>query len=237
MASKRELVERWKQEPGKTILERINEFFFGLQMPKHGRSSAEAFAMLDGLPFRDEVPNGRDLRGASLNGGVHELDFHECDFSYAELGMNLVNCDLGRARFDEVSGGGNVILKTLTGASFRKAKLRGCFFQNADVRDCNFDGAVLVGASFEGADLRGSSFRQATCKRTKFLGANLLGADFEKAVLDEAVFQEVRLDKTTNLRGASLVGLFHQDLKNRAGTVIARGVDPRLASYDDTTRF
>src|SRR5919199_1583530 len=113
MANKRELTERWLREPGKSILKQINDLCFGMQLPGHGHRSEEIFALLDGLPYREEVANGRDLRGATLAGGVHELDFRECDFTFARLGMNFVNCDLMGVRFDDVAGGGNIILKTL----------------------------------------------------------------------------------------------------------------------------
>jgi uncharacterized protein YjbI with pentapeptide repeats len=237
MATKRELTERWSREPGKSILQQINDFCFGLQLPGHGHTSEEIFALLDGLPYREEVANGRDLRGAMLGGGVHELDFRECDFTFARFGMNLVNCDLTGAHFDDVAGGGNIILKTLRGASFRRAKLHGCFFQNAQAQACSFDQATLIDASFEGADLSGSSFQKANCKRAKFLRATLAGCDFRAAILDEAVFQEVALDKTTDLRGASLVNLYHHDHRDKAGNLVARGADWRCATYDPSTRF
>lgn len=235
-ATKRELVARWSQEPGKSILEQIHKLCFQLQMPGHGHTSQEIYAMLNGLPLREEVPNGRDLRGAALGGGVHELDFSECDFSFARIQMNFVNCNLSRAKFDEANIGGNTILKQLNGASFRKASLRSCFFQNAQAQGCNFESAVLTGASFEGADLTGSSFQEANCKRAKFLRANLIACNFQRAQLDEAVFQEVTLDKTTDLRGASLTNLYDKDHRDIAGNLVARGTDWHLATHDEAAQ-
>jgi uncharacterized protein YjbI with pentapeptide repeats len=233
--SERELTTRWSREPGKTILQRINQFCGGLQMPGHGHKSEEIFAMLEGLPYREQVPNGRDLRGASLGGGIHELDLSEWDFSRARIQLNFVNCTLVGAIFSGASFGSNVILKRLSRATFEGATLTSCFFQEAQADHCNFDRAVLKGANFERAELTGSSFREANCKRAKFLRANLTGCNFQKALLDEAVFQDVKLDKTTDLRGASLLNLYHEELRDRAGNLVARGTDWRQATFDAGT--
>lgn len=237
MATQRDLINRWMREPGRTILQRINEFCFQLQWPGHGHSSEALFAMLEGLPYRDEAPNGRDLRGATLSGGVHELDFRACDFSYARLDMNFVNCDFTAARLDEAEGSGIILGRTLNRASFRNAKLSGCFLRNVEAQGCCFDRATLTGTSSEEADLTGSSFRNANCKRAKFLRATLVGCDFHGAVLDEAVFQEVQLDKSTDLRGASLLNLYHHDHRDVTGNRVARGTDWRQATYDASTVF
>jgi uncharacterized protein YjbI with pentapeptide repeats len=237
MVAKRELIGRWGREPGQAILQHINEFCFQLQMPGHGHSSEEIFAMLEGLPYRYEVPNGRDLRGATLSGGVHELDFSECDFSYAHLDMNFINCDFTAARCEEITGRGIILTKTLNRASFRRAKLTSCFLIDAKAQKCSFDEATLTGTSFEGADLTDSSFRETNCGRVKFLRANLRGCDFRKTTLDEAVFQEVRLDKSTDLRGASLINLYHHEHRDAAGKLVARGTDWRQATYDASTVF
>jgi uncharacterized protein YjbI with pentapeptide repeats len=235
MTSKKELVARWKSEPGRAILERVHAFFRETQSSGHGRSSRELFALLEGLPFRDEVSGGRDLRAASLGGGTRELDLQGCDFTYARLTFNLAQCDLGGARFDQVAAGNGVITDRLDGASFVGAKLRGTFFQGARAHNCRFDDAVLNGASFEHADLEGSSFRNADCRRAKFTAANLAGCDFRGARLDEAVLQEARVDEDTDLRGASLVNVFDRDLRDRAGNIVARGTDWRRARIDGTT--
>jgi len=204
-------------------------------MPGHGHTSDELFAMLKRLSFVEELPSGRDLRGATLSGGVHELDFRACDFSYARIQMNFVNCDFTGARFDEATVKG-IILKTLDGASFRKAKLQGCFFQKASARQCCFDQATLMASSFEAADLSGTSFREADCKRAKFLGANLTGCDFRNANLQGAVLQEVQLDASTDLRGASLVNAFLNELKDRAGNPVARATNWQDAKWDASTQ-
>lgn len=235
MTTRKDLVGRWSREPGRTIAARVHEFFRETQMPGHGRDAAELFALLDGLPLRGEVHNGRDFRGASLGGGTRDLDLRESDFSYADLTLNLVNCNVNGARFDDVAGGGGMILDRLDRASFLRAKLKGTFFQGAHAHHCNFDEASLGGASFEGADLIGSSFRKADCRRAKFLRANLAGCDLRGALLDEAVLQEATLDEATDLRGASLVNVYDRELRDRGGSVVARATDWRRARLDATT--
>jgi uncharacterized protein YjbI with pentapeptide repeats len=237
MAKRKELVDRWSREPGRTILDRVHAFFGDTQTPGHGRRSTELFALLDALPFRDEVPEGRDFRGATLGGGTRDLDLQSSDFSYANLTLNLVNCDLSGARFDETRGGNGILGNLLDGASFSKAKLRDTFFRGAHAHKCGFDGATLVGSSFEEADLAGSSFRDADCRRTKFLRANLAGCDFRGARLDEAVLQEAAFDGATDFRGASLVNVYDRELRDRSGNVVARAADWSRARRDgETTR-
>src|SRR2546426_8091891 len=131
MTTKKDLVGRWSHEPGRTILERVHGFFRETQMPGHGRDAVELFALLDGLPFRDEVPSGRDFRGGSLGGGTRDLDLRDSDFSYANLTLNLVNCNLTGARFNEVAGGGGMIPHSPDKARFMPAKLKPTFFPKA----------------------------------------------------------------------------------------------------------
>src|SRR5260370_10240068 len=175
MTARKELVRRWSVEPGRTILERVHMFFSETQMPGHGRNSSELFALLDGLPYREEVEGGRDFRGAPLGGGTRDLELRGCNFTYAKLTINIVNCDLTGAVFDEVGGGDCILLDRLDGASFGGAKLPGTFFRGAHAHGCCFDNASLARASFEEADRTKSSFPNADCRRAKFLRAHLAG--------------------------------------------------------------
>jgi len=236
MASRKQLVDRWVSGPGKRNLLCVQDFFASALSPGHGLDMDKLFLCLDGLPFREELPGGRDFRGVVLGGGVHELDLSRCDFSHASLNVNLVNCDLRNSVFDSASFI-RLVTRIMEGASFKKAKMVKCSLRGGDARSCCFDGANLQGTSFEEADLAGSSFRAANCRRANFYRANLLGCDFQGAVLDEAAFQEVKIDKSTNLRGASLVDLYHESHIDRSGKVVSRGTDWRLASYDASTKF
>lgn len=104
-------------------------------------------------------------------------------------------------------------------------------------RRCTFDGAVLAGANFEEATLTGSSFRGADARRALFFGANLTGCDLRDARLDEAVFQSVTLDRTTDLRGASLINLHARETRDRHGHLVGRATDWRAATWDASTMY
>ncbi len=115
--------------------------------------------------------------------------------------------------------------------------MRNCFIRNARAHNCCFEGADLRGTSFQNTDLSGSSFRGACCKGATFAGANILGCDFSGANLDEAVFRDNQIDKSTDFRGASLINAFHDDDYDKAGNLRRHGVDLRLATFDETTKF
>ena len=191
--------------------------------------------MLDGLPFRDEVPGGRDLRG---NGWVNgrDMDFSNTDFSFSPTIGNFFSCKLENARFDELETETQSLGNVLNGSSFRKAKLRRCYFKGP-VQHCCFEGANLRGADFLGSDLSGSSFVGANCKMAAYSGANLLGCDFRGANLDEAAFRDNQIDKSTDFRGASLINVYHDDDFDKAGNLRRHGVDLRQATFDETTKF
>ncbi len=234
MASKTELRSRWNYEPGSSI---IRQMWSLCHRPpvEHGFDSSVLIGLLDGLPFRNEVENGRDLRGAKF--GANDLDLQEWDFSYAQLG-DFFRCNLTRACFYAAEGRSiNLASSILDEASFQNSKLRSCYLANAKARKCQFDRAMLRGANFEYANVSGSCFRHSSCVGVKFLGADLRGCDFQNAVLDRVVFQEAKIDKTTDFRGASLTNVYYEDVYNREGGCIARGVDLRAAIFDDKTVF
>jgi uncharacterized protein YjbI with pentapeptide repeats len=248
MATKRQLRERWKKEPGATIWKKIVDY---IRSTHKWRADATAkansesqtldssivFGLLDGLPYREEVPNGRDLRGASLASGWAS-DFSETDFSYSGPGIgNFFHCDLRQSRFDEASAAHVSFHVKLTGATFYKAKLQSCHFTESDARSCCFDAANLYHTTFKNANLSGSSFSRANCKMVSFGGADLRGCDFRGANLEEAVFNETKIDKSTDFRGASLVNAYHSDSFDRAGNLTGHGVDLKQATYDESTKF
>ncbi len=236
MASKRELIQRWQKEPGLSIRQRILDFLMDLDLnPGHGKKGTQqVFQMLEGLPFREEVTNGRDLRGSDFGGG-YELDFSDCDFSFASA-CRFINCDLSRSRFDHASEGID-FRNIVNNASFRGADLRSACFMNSQARECCFDKARLKRARFQDADLTGSTFFGADCYGAAFGGAKLKRCDMRHAILDMAVFADTLLDETTDIRGASLVNAFYDDYFDVSGNLVAHGVNLRLAKYDGTTKF
>jgi uncharacterized protein YjbI with pentapeptide repeats len=236
MATKRQLQQRWKAPPGAEILEKLNAYFGEPATPFQRRIPARVLELLDGLPLRDEVAGGRDLRGALL-GAASDLDLARFDFSHGEV-VGLLRCDLRDARFDDVIGeaasfGGSI----LDGASFRKARLLRARATKVQAQRCVFDGARLSGSSLEGADLAGSSFRDAQCKRVNFSGTNLRGCDFRGAILDESTVIGASIDQTTDLRGASLINATAIHPRD----VVPGAVRPveewwRAATWDGATR-
>jgi uncharacterized protein YjbI with pentapeptide repeats len=236
MASKRDLRNRWQEEPGLTIRQKIIDYSTLSRELGRQEKAEEIFALLDGLPYREEVLNGRDLRGGDLGGGT-ELDYSDTDFSFATSAGVFLRCNLSRARFDEANAERVSIGSNLDGASFRKTKLRKSFLAVATARGCCFDNADLGGASFERSDLAGSTFRNANCTGVVFAGANLLGCDFRGATLDLSMFQGAQIDRSTDLRGASLISVFYEDHFDRFGNLVNKGVDLRLATWDATTKF
>src|SRR5262245_8655240 len=127
-ATKKQLRERWQSGVGRTFLEKAQSLFLEIG---HGHTTAEVLPLLERLPFRGEVPDGRDLRGLP---GVYwrEVNVAGFDFSYSQ-DVQLVECDASGARFDEMQAR-VTIGKKLAGASFKKARLRDCIFRDADVR-------------------------------------------------------------------------------------------------------
>ncbi len=235
MATKRQLVQRWHEEPGQTIRQRIVDFC-RLIVVGHNQTADQLFELLDGLPNRDEVPNGRDLRG---NGWVdgRDMDFSNSDFSFSPTIGDFFYCDLRGSCFDELVTEGTALGDKLDGSSFRKSRMRRCFLWNSSVRNCCFDGADLRDASFKESDLSGSAFRNAKCGGAIFYNANLAGCDFRGADLKEAVFIGAKVHKSTDFRGASLVNAYCSDDYDKAGNLRARGIDLRQATFDETTKF
>lgn len=286
MATKEQLIARWEQEPGKSILAKVNAFLKGQEPPNKYAKQAEPeqeevivevspkdiepissedidrwleiiysaedskktldsirkevrypeklSSLLEGLPYREEVPEGKDLRGALL-GSAEKFDFQGYDFSYAQI-SSFSYCNLSHARFDYTY---NIISLSsiLDGASFRNANLRKSHLDESQIRNACFDGADLMSVRFTDSDLTGSSFRNAKCMRASFSGANLVGCDFRGANLIDASFHHTKLDKTTDLRGANLINARFEELRDNEGHLRAASVDLRQATYDETTRF
>lgn len=77
--------------------------------------------------------------------------------------------------------------KDISGQNFATEDLQGHMFNNAIVRNCNFDDCNLQNAGFVNSDLEGSTFRRANLKNADLSGANLKAAVFEDAILDGIV--------------------------------------------------
>jgi serine/threonine protein kinase, bacterial len=97
-------------------------------------------------------------------------------------------------------------MATLTGSTFRGAKLRGTTFYKADLTRADFQGTNLTGIEFCAARLHGARMGE-----TKLFAANLCGADLTGAQgLTSAQLSQARTDERTILpsgrRGPYLEG-------------------------------
>src|SRR5205809_155818 len=125
MATKKQLIDRWKQEPWSTVDRRLIAFstehaakqWTPAPLPDH------LFGLLNGLPFREEVSSGRDLRGSSFPGACN-MDLHGTDFSFArQLGV-LQNCRLDQAVLNDLRHGFYALTGQSVGARVQRVKLR-----------------------------------------------------------------------------------------------------------------
>ena len=146
-------------------------------------------ASLDKATFVQTQGDDACFAGASLNGAVfvHESSFNRCVFAGARL----------------------------TSACFRKAPLRGCDFEQADLGGADLSGCDLRAANLHQAKLRGAllvrtDFREANLRGVDLLGAivhkaRLEGADLTGSNLSRADLSLVRADGETSLTDALML--------------------------------
>ena len=232
MSTVKELRARWKREPGLSIEKQIGAFFGAQNWSGAGKTEGELRDLLEFLPFREEVPEGKDLRGVDIGAG-RDLDMRGYNFSHARIHA-FYNCDLSSCCFDDVLCEGT-LSSILTRSTFRRAKLKSSHFFGGQVQQCIFDEANLLQACFQGSDLTGSSFRGANLKNANLKNTNLVGCDFRGAILDGAELAAARIDKSTDFRGASLRNLSTMGYVDEAYQVTPWAFDIRQATYDETT--
>jgi uncharacterized protein YjbI with pentapeptide repeats len=262
MATKKALINRWLEEPGKSIDVRItqllvdyNEAFRPIEqkayletgsclVPKESLPPFDTqaiFDLLDDLPHRNEVANGRDLRGMQSMAGHEYWNFSDTDFSFLSRGYTrFFESKLDRAIFDGSQGRFDFMRGTLQKVSFRKVKFTGGTHTGsyiaANCCECDFTGAQLKRTSFhEGINLQGSCFAGADLTWAIMTGCDLRGCDFRGATLANTYIQETIIDKSTDFRGANLIGLRWQDRRDFSGNLHERGSDWRQGTYDATT--
>jgi uncharacterized protein YjbI with pentapeptide repeats len=259
VATKKLLVNRWLEEPGRATASRIQQIMLdyaevlrplerkayeetGLYLIPHEWlppfDTKSIFDLLEQLPFRDEVANGRDLRGIPSIGGGQGWDFSNTDFSFlpGTAGYGFSECNLDGAIFDNGKGEFNFTRGVLHKVRFRKVHYKRGVFFGCDCLECDFAGAYMKKAHFlANADLRGSSFAKANLSWASLANCDLRGCDFRGATLSGAAIQESTIDKTTDFRGANLVGLSWQDRRDNNGNLFKHGSDWRKGTYDSTT--
>lgn len=266
MATKKQLIDRWEMEPWKSIVEDIQkklvrwwEIRNDLCRKAHEKTGLykippkqeppfntvkEIFEPLAGLPFREEVPSGRDLRSCPFPGGGFGWDYYETDFSNLTTGGHFQDSLLHRTKFDGSKALHFEFHGTYSEISFRKVhflatnKGPGAFFSGI-FRSCDFSGAKMKKAWFlEKSDLRDCSFANAILTYANFRGCDLRGCNFRCANLSGAAISGAKLDKTTDFRGTNLAGLqfekatacFYPDQE-----VVFPAVDWRIANFDGST--
>jgi uncharacterized protein YjbI with pentapeptide repeats len=237
MAGPRQLADRWKVEPWRTVDEQIVEFCreqATAPVPWADPDTGALFALLDGLPFGDEVPSGRDLRASSFPGGAN-MDLRDTDCSYCREIVSLEQCDLTGARFDHARGEIGRVAGKVVRASFHDARLPRAWLTHSVFSECDFSEAVLKSAMLRSSDLRGSSFAAADCRGADFQESDLRGCSFAGADLSGAMFRAVILDETTDLRGATLVDVTADALYDNRGRLVLGGTDLDRAGRDEST--
>lgn len=220
MATPRQLKARWNKSPGSEILDKI--YSLGIIRPSHKHYAYELFELLEGLPFREEVPNGQDFRGMSF--AAREMDLTFSNFSYGKISY-LYFCILDNSIFDGCIGERASFHSSLASCSFVGAKLRSCYFDDSNASDCNFSHARLSGCSFQKANLRGARFCDADCRAATFANANLIGCDFSRVNLEGAVFCDVILDNSTNFRDAKMENVITKNWYDSQGILLRKGTD------------
>jgi uncharacterized protein YjbI with pentapeptide repeats len=227
MTAAKLLRSRWTTPPGSDVRARL--YSLPLLKDDHEITPDMVFEKLQGLPYRDEVPNGRDFRG--LNYGGSYIAFEMCDFSFSTV-ASFFHCVLDGSLFNESVAERSNFHSSLLQCSFYRAKLRACYFNDSIVRESNFNDARVKDCNFNNADLRGSTFRNADCRGAQFVGANIVGCDFTGANLDEAVFADTILDKSTDFRGAKIEKVNSDDWRDSQGNFLNRGTDLRNATIN-----
>lgn len=224
--------DRWQENPGKNILTAIRELSTTTDHPDSIQK--QLFILLQELPYCQEIPTGKDLRGVPLTWRNSGVDFHGYDFSYSDLAFYADHCNLQYARFDYATVS-NFAQNNLSHAHFFRADMRRCSLREVVAHFCNFERARLTLANLKGGDFRHSSFVSALCNSAMFVGARLEHCNFQHAKLEHAVLIGSHFDQTTDFRGASLKGAWVEEHRDIYGNLVAAGVDWRTALHDETT--
>ncbi len=239
MATKKELLDRWKNGKPAEIDKKIYDYSIEKSMNATRGSSSDfkpLLTLLADLPFREEIKNRIDFRGSSFP-GTSNMDLSDCDFSYCPKIGVIKDCTAKNALFDHSRGPLYELTGRFSDTSFTGANIGKAWMGRSVFGRCNFDGANLKSAKMNESDLRGSSFRNADLKHADLQKSDLRGCDFNGADLTGAVLLGIKIDKTTDLRGAVLLGAFCEEQRDNSGNLVIEGTDLRTATYDDTTKF
>jgi uncharacterized protein YjbI with pentapeptide repeats len=235
MASKKQLIDRWNVEPWRSVNQGLYQFAVDQAMQGwRSPDSNRLFGMLDGLPFREEVPSGRDLRGSAFP-GAQRMNLRETHFTYSPGITGFRDCDLFQARLNSIHGDVYELGGLFEQTSFESARLHKALADHSRFDRCDFTGADMTSVMLRGSDLRGCVFRNADLSYADLQECDVRDCDFKGANLTEVLFGAVILDETTDLRGATLVNLHTEEHRDVSGRSVLAGTDWRRARHDETT--
>lgn len=106
--------------------------------------------------------------------------------------LNMANINFSNAELIEH----DISNAELSKANFQHAKINGCYIINSKLNQANFQHANLLNVNFLSSTLNRCNFQHANLQNTNFSDCIILGADFTGA----------KIDHSTNLDGAILIG-------------------------------
>lgn len=112
--------------------------------------------------------DGANMTGARFQADLSGATFRGAEMTYADF-----------SPLEARPGQGTLV-------TLPKNVCKSCDFSGADLKQANFNDAVLQFARFTGADLRGADMSKADLSKADFAGADLTGADLTGADLDSA---------------------------------------------------
>lgn len=212
----RELRNRWQTELGRRVALSLERIAPG------GPTREQVVHALSPLADLEAVPSGLDFRGFEGDLFLFGVDLSGASFAHSRAGVRLKNCTVSGLVFSDAD---IALLFACTGKRLVGVRSKCSSVAHSTLEDSNFDKCNWRGANLTGARLARSTFRSSRLTMAVMVGSDLTGCDLQNALLDNAAMQEVILDGTTDLRGASLKGVFHEDHYDYSGNLVNRGTD------------
>jgi uncharacterized protein YjbI with pentapeptide repeats len=203
MATKRELVERWREPGGRERAERLFDAM------ERQAPSGELAEILSGLPHAEEVAPSMDMRGLEFRYvmTLSGLDLSGARLDRAKLIGNIRDCLLVGAVLDDFNGrNARMTGNDFTRASFKRARLNGCWFDGSVLREADLTRAQLEQASLRGCNCTGARFVEARVRFTTLIDTVLAGADLSGADFTESSLTGARFDGGIRVEGARFAG-------------------------------
>jgi uncharacterized protein YjbI with pentapeptide repeats len=237
MATKKQLIDRWKTEPWNRVNQQIENWIIEQASKEWCNSNIkEIFLLLEGLPYRDELENGKDLRGSAFSGAM-KIDLRKIDFSYCPNIYGFDNCNLTNSRLDYISGNVERLQGQFKNVSFIGSKLSKTWMSHSKFINCDFSKANLNNAKMHQSVFRSCNFQGAKLNNADLQNSDIRGCNFNEADLSYVMFRGIKLNKTTNLIGANLSNIIDEDQFDFNGKIVIRGTNYREATFNKTTIY